>query len=139
MDFSSVCRVGYINRRALFARMESADDGVELFYYHSRVNFHLWRRGGAWVARYIAADPLAQNFISARRSCLRGHMGALASAPVVYRRTPQSVDAVLGTGFVGNISLFLAGHNIRAVSKHSLMHVFSRFCQCFAVVVRAQI
>ena len=91
------------------------------------------------MARRIAADPLAQNFISARRTRLRGHMGALASAPVVYRRTPQSVDAVLGTGFVGNISLLLAGHNIRAVSKHSLMHVFSRFCQCFAVVVRAQI
>ena len=53
------------------------------------------------MARYIAADPLAQNFISARRSCLRGHMGALASAPWFIEGHPNQsmpfwVQALLG-------------------------------------------
>ena len=119
--------------------MEPADDRAEFFYKPYRLHLCLRRRGRTRLARNPATDVIQENNFPARRARVRRNMGAVALAAVVYRRSSQSVHAVLDAGDARHISLFLAGHNIRSLALPAAVHAFPRLDEFAAFVVCIEI
>lgn len=139
VDFSPVCRTRRSYHRAILHGVEPADDGGKPFYYPAWLHLCLWRRGRTRLARHFATYIVKENNFPACRARVRCYMGAVAPAALVYRRSPESVHAVLGTGDAWNIPVFLAGHNSGALGVLAALHAFSRTRECIAVVVRNKI
>lgn len=139
MVFSFICCPDNSHRRAFVHGMEPANDSAEFFYFPARLRVYLRRRGGARLARNIAAGIIKKDNLSACRSCVRRYMGAVAFAALVYRRASQSIYAVLGAGNIGYIPLLLAGHDIRAIGLHTALHALSRICERVALIICAEI